>query len=58
MFGCFGYSQRGPYAAKAAYDEKKKENPKWVGVPITKDQAFVIVIGPETAAAPAAVPAP
>jgi nucleotide-binding universal stress UspA family protein len=34
------------------YDEKKKENPKWVGVPITKDQAFVIVIGPEPTAAP------
>jgi hypothetical protein len=34
------------------YDEKKKENPKWVGVPITKDQAFVVVIGPEPTAAP------
>jgi hypothetical protein len=32
------------------YEEKKKENPKWVGVPIGKDQAFVIVIGPEPTA--------
>lgn len=32
------------------YDEKKKEDPKWVGVPITKDQAFVIVVGPEPGA--------
>jgi hypothetical protein len=28
------------------YEEKKKEDPSWVGVPIAADQAFVIVIGP------------
>jgi hypothetical protein len=35
---------------RAYYEEKKKENPKWVGVPINQDQAFVIVIGPEPTA--------
>lgn len=29
------------------YEEMKGKNPKWVGVPIAADQAFVIVIGPE-----------
>ena len=29
------------------YYEKKRKDPKWVGVPIAADQTFVIVIGPE-----------
>lgn len=29
------------------YEEKKAENPAWPGVPLEKDAAFVIVVGPE-----------
>lgn len=32
---------------KSYYDEKKAENPNWPGVPLPKDAAFVIVVGPE-----------
>jgi len=32
---------------KSYYDEKKVENPAWPGVPLPKDAAFVIVVGPE-----------
>jgi len=32
---------------KPYYDEKKAENPNWPGVPLAKDAAFVIVVGPE-----------
>jgi len=31
---------------RSYYDEKKAENPKWPGVPIAADEAFVIVLGP------------
>lgn len=32
---------------KSYYDEKKAENPSWPGVPLPKDAAYVIVVGPE-----------
>jgi hypothetical protein len=32
------------------YEEKKRENPSWVGVPIGPDQAFIVVVGPAPAA--------
>ena len=32
---------------KSYYDEKKAENPGWAGVPLPKDAAYVIVVGPE-----------
>jgi len=32
---------------RAYYDEMKKEKPGWAGVPLAKDGAFVIVVGPE-----------
>jgi hypothetical protein len=32
---------------KSYYDEKKAENPAWAGVPLPKDAAYVIVVGPE-----------
>lgn len=32
---------------RSYFDEKKKENPAWPGVPLAKDAAFVIVVGPE-----------
>lgn len=32
---------------KSYYDEKKAENPSWPGVPLPKDAAYLIVIGPE-----------
>jgi hypothetical protein len=32
---------------RSYYDEKKAENPAWPGVPLAKDAAFVIVVGPE-----------
>jgi hypothetical protein len=28
------------------YEEKKRENPAWPGVPMTAEQVFVIVLGP------------
>jgi hypothetical protein len=40
---------------RAYSEEMKRKNPNWVGVPITSDQAFVIVIGPES---PTNVPSP
>lgn len=33
-------------AYRAYYEEKKKENPAWPGVPMTNEQIFVIVVGP------------
>lgn len=35
---------------RAYYDEKKKENPSWPGIPMQPDQDFVIVVGPKPAA--------
>ena len=32
---------------KSYYDEKKAENPSWAGVPLPKDAAYLIVVGPE-----------
>jgi len=32
---------------RAYFDEKKAENPAWPGVPLAKDAAFVVVVGPE-----------
>ena len=32
---------------RSYFDEKKAENPAWPGVPLAKDAAFVIVVGPE-----------
>jgi hypothetical protein len=29
------------------YEEKKRENPDWAGIPMAADQAFVIAVGPE-----------
>jgi hypothetical protein len=29
------------------YEEKKLQDPKWVGLPIAPDQRFIIVIGPQ-----------
>jgi hypothetical protein len=34
---------------RAYYEEKKKENPRWVGVEIAPGQDFAIVIGPKPA---------
>ena len=31
---------------RAYYDEKKAKDPAWPGVPLAKDAAFVIVVGP------------
>ena len=31
---------------KSYYDEKKAENPSWPGVPLPKDAAYVIIVGP------------
>jgi hypothetical protein len=31
---------------RSYYEDKKKENPAWPGVPLVKDAAFVIVVGP------------
>jgi hypothetical protein len=35
---------------RAYYDEKKRENPSWPGVPIRADQPFIVLIPPEAAA--------
>lgn len=35
---------------RAYYDEKKKENANWPGIPMKPDQDFVIVVGPKPAA--------
>lgn len=32
---------------RSYYDEKKAADPAWPGVPLAKDAAFVIVVGPE-----------
>ena len=31
---------------RAFYDEKKRENPNWAGIPLEADQSFVVVIAP------------
>ena len=31
---------------RAFYDEKKRENPNWAGIPMDADQPFVVVIAP------------
>jgi hypothetical protein len=30
---------------RAYYDEKKKEDPNWAGIPLAPDQSYVVVIG-------------
>jgi hypothetical protein len=35
---------------RAYYEEKKRENPSWPGVPIRADQPFIVLIPPEAAA--------
>ncbi|MGH7893543.1 MAG: hypothetical protein ACREQL_02690 [Candidatus Binatia bacterium] len=35
---------------RSYYEEKKKENPGWPGIPLRADQDFVIVVGPKPAA--------
>lgn len=42
-----GLSANAATGYRAYYDEKKAENPSWAGVPLPKDAAFVIVVGPE-----------
>ena len=32
---------------RAYYEAKKQENPNWPGIPMRKDQDFIIVIGPK-----------
>ncbi|HZR84882.1 MAG TPA: hypothetical protein VFD92_27550 [Candidatus Binatia bacterium] len=32
---------------RAYYEEKKRDDPKWAGIPLAADQQFVIAIGPE-----------
>ena len=32
---------------RAFYEEKKKENPKWVGIQLEPSQAFALVVGPK-----------
>lgn len=34
---------------RAYYEEKKRENPSWPGVPMKPDQDFVVVLGPKAA---------
>jgi hypothetical protein len=36
---------------RAFYEEKKRENPNWPGIPMTAEQAFVVVIAPPPPAA-------
>jgi hypothetical protein len=36
---------------RAFYEEKKKENPNWPGIPMTPEQAFIVVIAPPPPAA-------
>jgi hypothetical protein len=36
---------------RAFYEEKKRENPDWPGIPMTSEQAFLIVLPPEAPAA-------
>lgn len=35
---------------RAFYEEKKRENPSWPGIPMTAEQSFVVVIAPQPAA--------
>jgi len=39
---------------RAFYEEKKKENPSWPGIPMTADQPFIVVIAPQPPATPPA----
>jgi len=32
------------------YDEKKRENPAWPGVPLAPEQGFIVVIAPQASA--------
>jgi hypothetical protein len=32
---------------RAFYEEKKRENPKWPGIPMTPEQTFIVVLPPE-----------
>jgi hypothetical protein len=36
---------------RAFYDERKKENPNWPGIPMTAEQPFIVVIAPAPPAA-------
>jgi hypothetical protein len=39
---------------RAFYEEKKKENPNWPGIPMTAEQAFIVVLAPQPPATPPA----
>lgn len=36
---------------RAFYEEKKRENPSWPGIPMTAEQPFLVVIAPQVAPA-------
>jgi len=31
---------------RAFYDERKRDNPNWAGIPMEADQAFLVVVAP------------
>jgi hypothetical protein len=48
-----GLGARSASGYRAYYQDKKKENPAWPGVPMRPDQDFLIVVGPKPPAPPA-----